>query len=89
MVLRVKIEIVPFGDEDKTREIHRFDIFNKGDIGRGSCAYGVIDLDLENNTGGLFIEDVHHLRSAGALELVETVLEKRALLHKIAQIATS
>ncbi len=33
MVLRVILQIIPHGDETKTREIGRLDIFNKGKIG--------------------------------------------------------
>ncbi len=76
MVLRVKLEIVPFGDEDKAREIGRIDIFNKGQIGNyeGFCSYGVIQLDKNNE--GLFDEDVNHVRSHGAWALVHKVLSR-------------
>jgi len=32
MTLRVKLEIIPHGDEDRAYEIGRLDIFNKGPI---------------------------------------------------------
>ncbi len=61
MVLRVKLEIVPFGNEEAVREIGRLDIFNKGLVGStppgareaaGYFRYGVISLDPGNE--GLF-----------------------------------
>jgi hypothetical protein len=78
MTLRVKVEIVPFGDEDKAYEIHRFDIFNKGaaTVG-GYCKYGVIEMNLEEDTGVMAIEDVLHKRDKGALELIRYILNRR------------
>lgn len=71
MVLRVKLEIVPFGDETKIREIGRLDIFNKGQIGHAH-KYGVIDLGEEP---GLFSDEVIHYRPDGAWELVKSAIE--------------
>jgi hypothetical protein len=48
VTLRVRIEIVPFGEESRAREIARFDIFNKG--GGPKMCYGVIEMDTERNT---------------------------------------
>lgn len=76
MVLRVKLEIVPFGDEDKVREIGRLDIFNKGrdKFFTQFHDYGVIVLDKNANTGGLLDEGVFHERRLGAWVLVKEVL---------------
>ncbi len=76
MVLRVVLQIVPFGDETKVREIGRLDIFNKGpwdveDIGRHE--YGVIDLSPEQE--GLHKKTAVHFRKDGAWELVRNVIE--------------
>lgn len=77
MTLRVVLQVVPFGDEDRTREIGRLDIFNKGiwdrdDIGR--CEYGVIDLFPKHV--GLYSKSVLHFRNLGAWELLRGVLEE-------------
>jgi hypothetical protein len=66
MTLRVKFEIVPYGDESKTYEIKRFDIFNKGLIDFGHCEYGVIDL---SENPGLYAQTVYHRRDLGAVAL--------------------
>lgn len=73
-MLRVKVEIVPFGQEDKAREIARLDIFNKGQAEFGHCTYGVIEIDKEKNTGFLHDQEVLHRRELGALELIRKVL---------------
>lgn len=75
MTLRVKIEIVPYGVEENAREIYRFDIFNKGRADK-MTKYGVIELDQEKKTGGLWTNDVWHRREKGALELIRHVLER-------------
>ena len=80
MVLRVKIEIVPFGEEDKAREISRFDIFNKGQAEFGHCKYGVIEIN--KNGAGLWNDEILHRRDLGAEELVRKVLEHRSKLNK-------
>ncbi len=75
MVLRVKIEIVPFGEEDEAREISRFDIFNKGWAEFGHCKYGVIEINKDG--AGLWDEEILHRRDLGAEELVRKVFEHR------------
>jgi len=74
MVLRVKIEIVPFGDEDRAQEIGRLDIFNKGQIRRigEHFEYGVIN--LSKGQEGLYQESVMHERKLGAWELVRRAI---------------
>ena len=76
MVLRVKLEIVPYGDEANAREIGRLDIFNKGAVRRigDHCEYGVID--LTKGKEGLYQESLMHERKQGAWELV-----RRAIHH--------
>lgn len=74
MTLRVKIEIVPYGQEEKTYEIGRLDIFNMGHAEFGHCEYGVIQLDVENNEGGLFNKTVLHRRHLGPWKLLGKVL---------------
>lgn len=79
MTLRVTLEIVPFGDEDKKYKIRQLDIFNIGKIDRGYYEYGVIEIDPEKNTGGLYQETVYHVRDQGALGLVQRVLDQIVL----------
>ncbi len=80
MVLRVKLEIVPFGDEAAVREIGRLDIFNKGARAftgnirddAGYYDYGVISLNPQDE--GLFDATLVHYRKDGAWALVKNVL---------------
>lgn len=83
MTLRVTLEIVPFGDEDKKYKIGQLDIFNMGiaqptpdgwDRG-GYHEYGVIQLDPEKNTGGLYTTSVFHRRWDGAWSLVAKIID--------------
>lgn len=73
MVLRVRLEVVPFGDEDKAREIGRLDIFNRGEVEAGYHEYGVIQLDPKEH--GLHTATILHHRPAGAWELVRRAIE--------------
>lgn len=75
MVLRVKLEIVPFGDEANAREIGRLDIFNIGEaIGRKPMyEYGVIE--MSPGEGGLHSTQVYHHRPDGAWALVRAAIE--------------
>lgn len=71
MVLRVILQIVPFGDEEKTREIGRLDIFNKGQIS-DAHQYGVLDLGQKP---GLYSDTLIHFRGDGAWELVRNAID--------------
>lgn len=76
MTLRIKFEIVPFGDETRAREIKRFDIFNMGRVGRDDyCEYGVIEIDPERKTGGLYTNTIQHARHLGAVALATAAFE--------------
>lgn len=72
MTLRVKLEIVPYGDEDKAREIGRLDIFNK--TGGIVSRYGVIE--MTPGTGGLHNKEILHRRDLGAWKLVKDALDE-------------
>lgn len=77
MTLRVTLEIVPYGDETRKRVISRLDIFNMGrasgeDV--GVCEYGIIHIDNEKNTAGLYEETVLHQVEHGAWDLIENAL---------------
>jgi len=74
MTLRVKLEIIPHGDEGRAYEIGRLDIFNKGHIDFGHCAYGVIEQTPE--IGALHDEEIFHRRDLGAWELVRKAIEE-------------
>lgn len=70
MTLRVKVEVVPYGDEENAYEIGRLDIFNMGRIDPETdfCKYGVINLSPLNT--GLYSDYVTHFRSDGAWALI-------------------
>ena len=79
MTLRVRLEIVPFGNEEKTYSIGQLDIFNKGYAEFGHCEYGVIEIESDRSTAGLYTETVLHRRDLGAWALVNSVLNKLVL----------
>lgn len=74
MVLRVKLEIVPFGDEEAVREIGRLDIFNAGRVTGDLCSYGVIE--MTPTSGALHQDRILHARSDGAWQLVKEALDE-------------
>jgi hypothetical protein len=82
MTLRVILQVVPYGEEEKAYEIGRLDIFNKGpatspdgtSLG-GHHEYGVIDLSPDGKPG-LYTQTVLHRRWLGAWELVHNAIEE-------------
>jgi hypothetical protein len=74
LTLRVRVSIVPFGDEDKEREIHQINISNLGkDFEGGATTYGV---EMGKYKSGEYDFVVKHWREDGALRLVERVLNE-------------
>lgn len=74
MTLRVKLEIVPYGDENKLYEIGRLDIFNKRISRFGYSEYGILELSPVEI--GMYVQTVEHDRRLGAWKLVEQVLRE-------------
>lgn len=74
MTLRVKLEIVPHGDESRTYEIGRLDIFNKGLVDFGHHEYGVIEMTAKG--GALHDKTILHRRDLGAWKLVLKALKE-------------
>jgi len=75
MTLRLTLEIVPFGEEDKKYTIRQFDIFNKGQAEFGHYEYGVIDLGGDRDLPGLYDKEIFHRRDLGAEVLAQKVLK--------------
>ena len=74
MTLRVRISIVPFGEEEEEREIHQINISNIGSAGQPNVSiYGV---EVDKYKTSEYEEILQHNRVDGALELVRKVLEK-------------
>lgn len=73
-MLRVRLEILPFGDENKAYEIGRLDIFNEGRLVDDYCSYGVID--PSSKYPGLYAERILHKRSLGAWRLVMAAIDR-------------
>lgn len=80
MTLRVKLEIVPFGDEEEMYEIGRLDIFNKsptlGQLNASSPLYRYGAIDLTKGKEGLFDDEVFHHREDGAWQLVKKAIDE-------------
>jgi|SRR5688572_7288911 hypothetical protein len=74
MTLRIKLEVVPHGNEAEAYEIGRLDIFNKGRAGSSEYhEYGLMDW-VNGKREPPETETVLHKRSDGAWELVRHVL---------------
>ncbi len=73
MTLRVRISIVPFGDETKEREIHQINISNLGEANIKECNYGI---ELDKYKSGSYLARVTHVREQGAITLVYKVLKR-------------
>lgn len=73
MTLRVRISVVPFGDETQEREIHQINISNLTMKGNGVYEYGI---ELNKYKTGDYDAKVKHYREDGAVALVNTALEK-------------
>ena len=87
MTLRCTLSIVPCGDEEKTYEIGKLDIFNEGRILEDLCQYGVINLGNDIlDTPGLFTNKVYHKRGDGAWALVRKVLNELPVYNTIYDI---
>lgn len=67
MTLRVRLEMVPHGDESRVREIGRMDIYNDRDLDKEFCAYRVV---------GHGDKEVYHKRKYGAWELVRKIIDE-------------
>jgi len=80
-MLRIKIEIIPQGDETRTRTIGRFDIGNVSPPGQETCDYKVEWVTFES-TSSTVKETFYvtgHERAKGAYELCRRVLECAAI----------
>lgn len=73
MTLRIRVSIVPFGDEEQEREIHQINISNLGMVDLGVCDYGV---ELDKYKTREYDTRLEHSRSDGPLSLVSKVLQK-------------
>lgn len=75
MTLRVRISIVPFGDESQEREIHQVNISNIGGTGGevGSYRYGV---EVDKYKTGEYDVELPHRREDGPLLLAAMALDE-------------
>lgn len=73
MTLRVRISIVPFGDESQEKEIHQVNISNITYAPKENCRYGV---EVDKYKTGEYDVIVDHRRALGALKLVHGVFEE-------------
>lgn len=73
MTLRVRISIVPFGDEEREKEIHQINISNLEPLGGLNYLYGV---EVDKYKTWEYDTTVAHKRDDGAIELVRKALEK-------------
>ena len=74
MTLRVRISIVPSGDEEEEREIHQINISNLGSTEKPNVyVYGV---EVDKYKTREYDVTLDHIRQDGALKLVYEALGK-------------
>jgi hypothetical protein len=74
MTLRVKLEIIPHGDESRAYEIHRLDISNLGYTEVGQCEYMVLAFDTEGHKAAMLDENIVHQRDLGPWALAHKAI---------------
>ena len=72
MTLRVRLSIVPFGDEAKEREIHQINISNLGQ--NFENAYYTYGVEMDKYKTNDYDCVTYHFREDGPLELVYKAL---------------
>jgi hypothetical protein len=76
-MLRVRIDIVPWGHEPLATTLSELFIYNKGEAGAGGMyEYGVIEMDREKGKGGLVDGNLLHMRAEGYWPLVEQAISR-------------
>ena len=73
-MLRVTVEVIPFGDEDQSRKIGEMIIANDGTLGAGLASYKAVQ-KIEG-WEPQFKEDIVHKRADGFWELIYLVLDE-------------
>jgi hypothetical protein len=73
MTLRVRISIVPFGDETKERELYQINISNLGKHIGDDYNYGI---EMNKYEGNNYLARVTHSRSEGPIKLVFKALKR-------------
>ncbi len=74
MTLRVRISIVPFGDESKERELHQINISNlERHHQPDTYNYGI---ELDKYEGNNYLARVTHVRSEGSIKLVMKAIKR-------------
>jgi len=73
MTLRVRISIVPFGDESKEKELHQINISNLGKYLNDDYHYGV---EVDKYEGDKYLARVTHTRSEGPIKLTFKALKR-------------
>ena len=79
-MLKITVEVIPFGEDDQTETIQKFYIVNEGRVlsrendDSTLRIYGIFKDDPR--TLGKRVGQVLHFRDRGALELVRAAIEK-------------
>ena len=73
MTLRVRLSIVPFGDESQEREIHQINISNLGEM--DALERDVYGVEVDKYEKGNYDLYLPHQRADGAMKLVADALD--------------
>ena len=70
-MIRVKVDLVPFGVEDQSKQIGELVLANIANLGLGRCVYAAV---YEEGDGTIHHKKVEHSRQDGAWELIRIIL---------------
>ena len=80
-MLRITVELVPFGNEDNKRILNELEIWNTGLTTKGGNS--IYDARLINELGEAiaYREDIEHIRGIGYWILIQKVLRQLQLME--------
>jgi len=73
-MIRVTVELVPFGDEEQKKTIGSLVLANVQQHGFGLCSYDAAHTPDDGEEGLIYKQGVQHMRKDGFWELVERIL---------------
>ena len=71
-MIRVKVDLVPYGDEDNTSQIGELVLANVANLGLGIYKYKAV---LKTDMGEVTYKTVDHMRQSGFWELIRNLIE--------------
>ena len=74
-MIRVRVDIVPYGNEDHSEQIGEMVLANVRDYGFGLCAYDAV-YKVKGDEAPSYVSQIKHQRQGGFWELIRKILEE-------------